>query len=397
MINLISYAVKNEISDKAYNQLSNLLSEYPNDIECAQLMPDAHYCNGAVPVGTILKIKGGIDPDWVSADIGCGVSVLKVQGVDKSKFGELDLVLQSISHRNTNDLGEIGKVRDKIISLLNAACPFELNDNLVSSIGSIGGGNHFVEVSEYNGEYYIVVHSGSRAYGGFIYRMFKNIAKSRKQDPYINDLVNLLKDSGRKEHINEFIKLYKETARPSNLLYGKDLDAYVEAVRITNGLASVSRLIIAKSVADVLCGTDEVEIISETSHNSITKYSNGDVFVHKGAVIFNELNDSAVYAIPINMRDGTMLCSKNKDNKDWFGLPHGAGRLLSRTEAKSKVSIDEYRDMMNGIYSSTISLDTIDEAPSVYKSIDEIRRQVSDTCNVLGVLKPIYSFKCSEH
>ena len=383
-----NFALKNEVSDKAETQLKELIEKHQKYIIRAQMMPDAHYCKGAVPVGTILQIKDAIDPDWVSADIGCGVTVFNLVNFHVEFLPNLTETLQNISHRVKIVHPQYTLHIKNISSKMRFLYPYEVYQTL----GTIGGGNHFVEIGEFDKHYYLIVHSGSRGFGGHTYRAFKNVLKHPK-DIYLKEIIELLKKSNHAIIINDVVQLYKKNHVPSNLLFGEDMKDYIKMVDFTTYIAYLNRLAIAETVVNALhCG---YTVLSDTAHNGITCTENKDIFVKKGAIVFNELDKDKIYAIPINMRDGTLLVTK-KSNTEWLGLPHGAGRLLSRKEAKDQIKMEDYQQMMKGICAPNLSLETIDEAPTVYKTLTEIKNQIKESCKIIGIIKPIYSFKCKE-
>lgn len=383
-----SFALKNDVSDKAEIQLKELIDKHQKYIIRAQMMPDAHYCNGAVPVGTILQIKDAIDPDWVSADIGCGVTVFNLVNFHIEYLPKLTEALQNISHKVKIVLSQDVQFIKNISSNIRFPYPNEVYQTL----GTIGGGNHFVEIGEFDKHYYLIVHSGSRGFGGHTYRAFKNVLKHPK-DVYLKEIIELLKKSNHALIINDVVQLYKNNHAPSNLLFGEDMEDYMKMVDLTIYIAYLNRLAIAQTVVNALrC---DYTVLSDTAHNGITCTENKDIFVQKGAIVFNKFDKDKIYAIPINMRDGTLLVTK-KPNTEWLGLPHGAGRLLSRKAAKDQIKMEDYQQMMEGICAPNLSLETIDEAPTAYKTLIEIKNQIKESCKIIGIIKPIYSFKCKE-
>ena len=171
------------------------------------------------------------------------------------------------------------------------------------------------------------------------------------------------------------------------------MEDYMKMVDLTTYIAYLNRLAIAQTVVNALrC---DYTVLSSTAHNGITCTENKDIFVQKGAIVFNKFDKDKIYAIPINMRDGTLLVTK-KPNTKWLGLPHGAGRLLSRKAAKDQIKMEDYQQMMEGICAPNLSLETIDEAPIAYKTLTEIKNQIKESCKIIGIIKPIYSFKCKK-
>lgn len=394
MDKIINFAKEGEISKKAEDQVKALLENYPDYIEKVQLMPDTHYCNGEVPVGSLIFCKKGINPDWVSADIGCGVLVAKLGLIDISKFEKLDESLHTIGNKcDINTKVGCSRFRTILLQNLNTKDYRNLlSVDVIETFGTLGGGNHFVEISEYKGDYYAVIHTGSRALGGKVYKQYKGFSKRDYLRRFEIDFVNLLKESIEPKYIQEFIDLYKKVKLQSNtnVLINQQLKNYVKEVDFCNLFAHYNRLCIL-NVIEFVFGVNS-EIISHVSHNGLIDCGNGEYIVYKGAIPASKYNLETTYAIPINMRDGTLI-GKYLPNSESEGLPHGAGRLLSRTEARNTLNLEDYQKSMEGIHSSTVSQETIDEAPVVYKSIEEIKEQLKGIFEIEAVLKPVYSFK----
>lgn len=395
MDKIINFAKEGEISKKAEDQVKDLLENYPDYIEKVQLMPDTHYCNGEVPVGSLIFCKKGINPDWVSADIGCGVLVAKLGYIDISKFEKLDESLHKIGNRCDNDT-KVGSSIFRAFLLQNLFSKDYrclLSIDVINTFGTLGGGNHFVEISEYKGDYYAVIHTGSRALGGKVYKNYKAFSKRDYNKKFEREFVNLLKENVEHKHIQEFINLSKKVKLQSNknVLTGQYLKDYIREVGFCNLFAHYNRIWIL-NVIEFVFGVNS-EIISHISHNGLVDCGKNEYIVYKGAIPASENSLETTYAIPINMKDGTLI-GKYLPNSESKGLPHGAGRLLSRTEAYNTVSLDNYEKSMEGIYSTTVNKNTIDEAPVVYKSIEEITEQLKDMFEITAILKPVYSFKC---
>lgn len=398
-VSIKNFAVPGEVSERAEEQIKELLEKYPYHITEVELMPDTHYCNGEVPVGTLMYVRGGINPSWVSADIGCGVLVARLGQIDTTKFKELDRYLRKIS--NTYELDEdfiCSKYRERYIKGLREVDNHDLLDeDVLKSFGTIGGGNHFVEVSEWNGEYYAVIHTGSRALGGKVYRMHKNILKKSGKECE-GELINTLKSIGKHGYIQRFLELYRETGA---VLSGDRLTDYISDTKLCSCFADYNRIVILDVIDKILdCSLEISETISHFDHNGLVALGRDNYVVYKGAIpadVFKfrsggSTNNFAKCAIPINMRDGTLIGKYQVGSKS-KGLPHGAGRLLSRTEAKNTLNLGDYQKTMEGIHSSTVSQDIIDEAPEAYKSMDEIKKQLAGIFEISAILKPVYSFK----
>lgn len=395
-ISIKNFAAPGDISKKAEDQIKSLIENYPYYITDVELMPDTHYCNGEVPVGTLMSVRNGINPDWVSADIGCGVLVVKLGQIDTSKFEELDDILGKMSNTyelNDNFRCSEYRTRENYIRYLKDLDNHNLLDEgTLKSFGTIGGGNHFVEVSEWNGEYYAVIHTGSRALGGKVYKKHKNILKRSNKESEV-ELVRTLKNIGKHSYIQKFLDLYKETNQDLVVLSGNKLAEYILDVSLCSRFADFNRTLILDVVAYTLdCSLEIPEIITNFNHNCLVECGRDNYVVYKGAIPASIYGTDVKYAIPINMRDGTLI-GKYLPRSKSKGLPHGAGRLLSRTEAVNTLNLEDYQKSMEGIYSSTVSQESIDEAPTAYKSVDEIKKQLDGIFEIEMILKPIYSFK----
>jgi RNA-splicing ligase RtcB len=261
----------------------------------------------------------------------------------------------------------------------------------ILSIGSLGGGNHFIELSQSknDGSLYLIIHTGSRKLGGdtckyYQNKAFKNVNEMKEVK---NNLINKLKSEGREKYIDSEIKKLKKPSADKELAFLEDSDFkdYMNDMRIVQEFAMINR----KAIADIIINEYGLEELNrfETIHNYIDF---NRMILRKGAVSA-ELGETLL--IPINMRDGSLLC-KGKGNEDWnYSAPHGAGRLMSRSKAKDNIDLNEFTELMKGIYSSSVGQSTLDEAPQAYKSIEEIIPAIKDTVDIIDILKPVYNFK----
>ena len=270
------------------------------------------------------------------------------------------------------------------------------------SIGTLGGGNHFIEVDvDSEGNKYLIIHTGSRNLGNQVAKYYQNLAielMQGKGDIYEKEkmLIAEYKEQGKRKEIkNALKKLHKEFKPnplniPEDLCYltGKYRQQYLHDMRICQEYADLNR----KTIASLILDSYGISSINEfsTIHNYIDHDSN---IVRKGAI---SAKKGELLLIPINMRDGCIL-GVGKGNKDWNeSAPHGAGRLMSRSKAKKTLSLDEFKESMSGVYTTSVGLPTIDEAPMAYKPIEEIVDNITDTVEVLEIIKPIYNFKSNE-
>jgi len=339
---------------EAYNQIEELCNFEPYLNSKIRIMPDAHAGKGCT-VGTTMTITDKVTPNLIGVDIGCGMNVLKLHDteIDLSK---LDKVINEHipSGFNVHSSPLVEYDFDDLI------CSDSVNlERAALSIGTLGGGNHFIEVnkSDKTGAIYLVIHTGSRNLGKCVCEHYQKIAASLH--PGIN----------------------KDLA----YLYGIDMEYYLNDMRFAQDYAIMNRYVIAAEIQKYM--GFHVDYSFESIHNYID-FEN--MILRKGAVSA-QLNQNLI--IPINMRDGSLICT-GKGNADWnYSAPHGAGRLMSRSKAKKTLSLDDFSSSMNGVYTTSVCTETLDEAPMAYKPIDEIVRCVADTVNIVDIIKPIYNFK----
>ena len=360
-----------------------------------RIMPDVHAGMGCT-IGTTMTITDKIVPGMVGVDIGCGMETVRISQTEID-FGKLDaLIRERIPcgrevRRNPHTL-------NAQIDLSQLRCSKYVNlERAVLSIGTLGGGNHFIEVDRgENGDLYIVVHSGSRHLGNEVARFYQDEArKSFWGGAYHQIAVTIasLKAEGRFQEIQPTInRLRKEHPIdiPRDLTWVEDqlFDDYIHDMRIVQHFAMLNR----KAMMDVLLSGMELTAVEQftTIHNYI---DTENMILRKGSV---SAQAGEKLLIPINMRDGSLICI-GRGNPEWnYSAPHGAGRLMSRKEAFQKLSMQEYREEMSGIYTTCVSRDTLDESPMAYKGIEEILSQIGPTAEIVEQIRPVYNFKASE-
>ena len=360
-----------------------------------RIMPDVHAGMGCT-IGTTMTITDKIVPGMVGVDIGCGMETVRISQTEID-FGKLDALIRDRIpcgrevRRNPHAL-------NSQIELAQLRCAKYVNlERAALSIGTLGGGNHFIEVDRgENGNLYIVVHSGSRHLGNEVARFYQDEGrKSFWGGSYhqIEQAIAQLKAEDRYQEIQPTIeRLRKEhpVDVPKDLTWvsGKLFDDYIHDMRIVQHFATLNR----KAMMDVILsgmGLTAVEQFT-TIHNYI---DTDNMILRKGSV---SAQSGEKLLIPINMRDGSLICI-GKGNPDWnYSAPHGAGRLMSRKEAFEKLSLREYREEMSGIYTTCVSRDTLDESPMAYKGIEEIISQIGPTVDIVEQIRPVYNFKASE-
>ena len=360
-----------------------------------RLMPDIHAGKGCT-IGTTMTITDKVVPNLVGVDIGCGMetariqeSYMELQKLDKLIYEKIPsgFSIRDRAHRYLSqiDLNEVCCA--KHVDLLRAE----------KSIGTLGGGNHFIEVDKDDeGNLYIVVHSGSRHLGVEVASYYQEAGYkvlNRTDDASIEAIIAQMKAEGREKEIQKTLKKLKnlkQTGIPKSLAYvsGELFEQYIHDMKIVQHFAMLNR---QAMVDEIVCGLGlHVEEQFTTVHNYIDTES---MILRKGAV---SARSGEKLLIPINMRDGSLICV-GKGNEDWnFSAPHGAGRLMSRAEAKRRFDITGFRQEMDGIYTTSVNESTLDECPMAYKGMDDILSNIGPTVDVAKIIKPIYNFKAGE-
>ncbi len=363
------------------------------------IMPDTHAGKGSC-IGFTQKINGRVNPNMVGVDIGCGMLVLKISkeagdiifnkpGLDKFDKIMHTKVPSGMDHRKT--LHKFAKEIDITKLIADADYSKEL-----FAIGSLGGGNHFVEIDKDEaGDYYIVIHSGSRHLGIAVAKYWedKAVEYHKNNSKAKNDLINKLKREGREKDIQTELAKIPTVVVSKELSYleGEDLNGYLHDMEIAQEFARLNR----EAMLDVLVeemGIKKRHILGKfcTIHNYID-IKNG--ILRKGAISLME-GEEAI--IPINMQFGSLIV-KGKGNPDWnYSGPHGAGRLMSRSKAKETLKMEDFKAAMKDIYTTSVCVSTIDEAPMAYKPADEILENIKENAEILSIIKPIYNFKAAE-
>ena len=378
------------IEAEAMKQIEDMAtSEAYRDCEI-RIMPDCHAGKGC-PVGTVIQTAGKIVPNTIGVDIGCGMLVVEL-GKKDINLSLLDRIINE-SVPSGFDVHEQPQLKEmspfmsyRLHHLYESTPVFDL-DYIKRSLGTLGGGNHFIELDEdEQGCKYLVVHSGSRNLGVKVCNYFQSIAKknvSHREER--KRIIENLKKYGLEKEINNTLRRLGNVPPDLAYLEGKDLDEYNFAAHACQDFAYENRLNIAMTI---LHGLElPYEGFFTTVHNYFNIHSG---IIRKGAV---RAEKDEQLIIPLNMRDGSLIC-RGKGNEDWLcSAPHGAGRLMSRNRAKETLNMEEYRQQMHDIYSTSVCESTIDESPMAYKSAEEIESLISDTVDVVKRIKPIYNFK----
>lgn len=379
--------------NETISQVTELLNQASIKDSKIRIMPDTHAGKGCV-IGTTMTLTDKVIPNLVGVDIGCGMYALKLEEteIDYAKLDEIirqyipsgfDIHEKSINCNFEPQLKEI-------------IAPIDIN-RAMKSIGTLGGGNHFIEVDRGNdGHLWLVIHTGSRHLGTEVCAHYQDLAYKtiRNNDikEKIDETIAKLKAEGKQHEIENAIKNIKMQADPipKVLCYveGENFDNYIHDMKITQKFAALNR----KTIADTIIKHMNLHIIRDfqTIHNYIDM---DDMILRKGSVSA-KLNEELI--IPMNMRDGSLICI-GKGNPDWnYSAPHGAGRIMSRGKAKETVSLTEFEESMKGIYTTSVTQSTIDESPMVYKPMQEIIDNISDTVDIIDIIKPVYNFKASD-
>ena len=408
----------NNIEDSASEQIKELLSVDVFSKCKIRIMPDVHAGAGCV-IGFTGNLGDKVIPNIVGVDIGCGILVqpfVCVGDMDYHAFNEF--ILRHIpSGRNYRD-NRYAPLPQKYMDVYRAAkdiikqlrCYRELKETkrLNASIGSLGGGNHFIELDKDEcGMTYLVVHTGSRNLGKQVAQIYQKLAVKCQSGwaelmEEQNRLIAEYKQAGRKDELQDVIrelhnsfKMRKPTIPPDlSYLEGTYRGDYLYDMRLCQQWAKINRRMITGLIMDYLIRQGYADMCEGNfQFESIHNYISDDNIIRKGAI---SANAGEKCIIPLNMRDGSLICI-GKGNEDWnCSAPHGAGRIMSRSQAFQNISLDDYARSMQGIYTECVNEETKDESPMVYKPKDEIIRNINDTVSVVNVIKPVYNFKAAE-
>jgi RNA-splicing ligase RtcB len=383
-----------DIENSAYEQIQNLCNQPLSQDARIRVMPDVHAGAGCV-IGLTMKITDKVIPNFVGVDIGCGVDVVAL-GADPIDFSKLD----DIVHNNIpsgKNVRSKEAVPEYFLNLDKLHCKNSVNmERAMLSVGTLGGGNHFisVETSE-QGQQFLLIHTGSRHMGKQIADYYTHMAQKNLLDTSaeIKKIIKTLQNEGRITEISEAIKNFHDNQPTRSeefaFLEGNAMMEYLEDMEIAQNYAKWNRRIIANTIVGLLGLPNRM--LCSSVHNYIDMNT---MILRKGAIMANE---NTPVIIPLNMRDGSILAT-GIGNDDWNNSsPHGAGRTMSRRDAKRTLNMDEYKDSMKDIYSSCISESTLDEAPKAYKNADSIIEAIDGiTVRDLTRIYPVYNFKAEE-
>ena len=392
------------IEHEALNQIYTLVKQ-PAFSDCKiRIMPDVHAGTGCV-IGFTADLGEKVIPNIVGVDIGCGMLTTNLGNIDID-FEKLDKIIREYvpSGRKVHE-EENSSVASDIIEKLHCKEQLKNIDWLKRSCGTLGGGNHFIEVdNDRNNNKYLVIHSGSRNIGKQVAEIYQQMAiddisgKSNfKQDS--EKLIAEYKKCKREIEISNAIKELKQSYKtnttkiPRELSYlvGKHREMYLHDMKLCQEFAEINR----RTIQRIICYRMDWKVAKETEQfQTIHNYIEHDTNIVRKGAISAKMGEKVL--IPINMRDGCIL-GIGKGNEDWnYSAPHGAGRTMSRSKAKESILLEEYQKAMDGIFTTSVNKSTIDESPMAYKTMDEIIGNIKDTVEIVDIIKPIYNFKANE-
>lgn len=381
----------NNVEQRAISQIIDLCNQEFSKGSKIRIMPDTHAGAGCT-IGTTMTITDKIVPNLVGVDIGCGMYCVKLKEKEID-FELLDKVIRNYIPSGQN-IRESKHNKSKDIQIEKLKCFNHINyDRAIKSIGTLGGGNHFIEIDRDNNDnLYLVIHSGSRYLGKQVAEYYQELGYKKLIDNRMTkeQLINKLKNEGREKEIQKELKKLPNIKINKQLAYveGVNLVDYLHDMKITQEYAKINRVVIAE---EILKNTG---LTIDESFTTIHNYIDIENKILRKGAISADLGEKVI--IPINMRDGSIIAI-GKGNEDWNkSAPHGAGRLMSRSKAKEFVTLEEFKDSMNGIWTTSVNEHTIDESPMVYKSLDEIIDNVKDAVEIIDIIKPLYNFKAGE-
>lgn len=391
----ICYA--NIIEDGAIEQIRRMCDYALTEGSKIRIMPDVHAGKGCT-IGTTMTITDKACPNIVGVDIGCGMYTVKINEKDLD-FAKIDEACHYIPSGMN-----VWEGRKEHFDMTGLKCYRYLKDSrrLERSLGTLGGGNHFIEIDKASdGTFYLVIHSGSRNLGKQVAEYYQQLAidlHMGKEDYFKkrDEIIATYKAEGRRGEIQTALKELKNSLETQDLLipndicwlYGTFLDDYLHDVEVCQKFAKRSRELMAETIFE------HTGLTAGESFHTIHNYIDTDeMILRKGAIAAHK---GEKILIPINMRDGVVLAT-GKGNPEWnYSAPHGAGRLMSRSQAKENLSMEAYRAAMEGIYTTSVNEKTLDEAPMAYKSLEDIIDAIKDSVDIIDIMKPVYNFKASD-
>ncbi|WKT75141.1 RtcB family protein [Lysinibacillus fusiformis] len=357
-----------------------------------RIMPDYHAGKGCV-IGTTIHLQERVVPNLVGVDVGCGVFVAKLD-VTTVDYEKLDTIIRTYVPSGQEVHKELSPDRQFLAFEGKQFKASGFKDEYTNlSLGTLGGGNHFIELAkDEENQYYLLIHTGSRYVGAKVANWHQKRAYDNLRQQDLTEKIEDFKQQGREKEIQAMIQAYKEKhpAVPKELAYleGEYFHDYIHDMKIAQQFAQMNRWTIAETIATHM----DWQLIDtfDTIHNYIETET---MTLRKGAV---RANKGEMLVIPMNMRDGSLICI-GKGNADWnHSAPHGAGRMYSRRAAKKALNMEDFKETMQGVWTTSVNEETLDEAPMAYKPMAEITSVIGETVDIIKVVKPVYNFKASE-
>lgn len=370
------------LTDSTAGQIMTLCDQKFTKDAKIRIMPDTHSGSSCV-IGTTMTVKDQVVPNLVGVDIGCGLYVTKIKKGVKLNFDKLDRII-----RNRIPSGHHSHNKPQYtFPLENIQAPIHRGWAL-RSLGTLGGGNHFIEVNEGSDGFYLVIHSGSRVLGNEIAEYHQEIAyqKLTQQRQELKQQIKSATDPIEKEKL---LQQQEEMNIPYDLSYvsKQDLDNYLSDMKIAQQYAAFNRQSIALTILKAMKWEKHVIDNFDSPHNYIDLKH---MILRKGAASARK-NEKMI--VPLNMKDGSII-GVGKGNPDWnYSGPHGAGRMMSRSQARASISLDNYQHMMRHVWTTSVSKKTLDEAPKAYKSKKQLLTNLHETMDVKEIIRPLYNFK----
>lgn len=384
------------VEDEAIEQIRRMCDYALTEGSRIRIMPDVHAGKGCT-IGTTMTVKDKVCPNIVGVDIGCGMYTVRLadQELDYEKIDEACHYIPSGK--------KVWEGRQERFDLTKLKCYRSLKDTkrLERSLGTLGGGNHFIEIDRTSdGTCYLVIHSGSRNLGKQTAEIYQQLAVDLhmgKEDYFRqrDEIIRTYKEAGRRAEIQKALKELQRTYEthalsvPEDLcwLYGSFLEDYLHDVEICQNFARRNR----EKMAEIIL--ERTGMTGLEGFHTIHNYIDIDEMILRKGAIAAHAGEKVL--IPINMRDGSVL-AKGKGIAEWnYSAPHGAGRIMSRTKAKASLDLEAYKAAMEGIYTTSVNEDTLDEAPMAYKPMEEIIDVIRESVDIIEIMKPVYNFKAS--
>lgn len=386
------------IDSKAISQIIELCNQEIYKDSKIRIMPDVHAGTGCT-IGTTMTIKDRVCCNLVGVDIGCGMLTVKLGNINID-FEELDNIIRLEVPSGMNVFDSVLKSKEKYIFdeiLSKLKCKNYINvDRAIKSVGTLGGGNHFIEIDQDSeGCKYLIIHTGSRYLGKQVATYYQELAYKKLSNNREKklEIIEKLTREGKQKDIEKELKKIPNSKISKQLAYveGEDFNNYINDMKLVQKYAEINRNEIAKVIIDHLI-TNNINFKIE-SFQTIHNYIDTDNMILRKGSISAQKNEKVL--IPLNMRDGCII-GKGKGNSEWnYSAPHGAGRILSRGRAKELISLEEFKDSMKNIWSTSVCESTIDESPMSYKPIEDILDNIGDSIEIIDIIKPIYNFKAN--